>query len=234
MSSPAKPTRQQLDELDALLQRMLSLPVSQIEAELPAPPPPAVEPRPAMVMPPAPRPPMPAPPPPRRAAPPTGDHAWQVPLPANAGGASFAGWPVGIEALSASATSSVRPQPAPAPVPIGRLNVTTIPSPDEANRAREAPPAMARPRPDPAAAVPTVALQLPLPLPVAAPEPPLPFYLWPMATVDRSLGGTLAAFGLPGRWLGQGSGKILFGWAGLLMLAAAAVWGVMDYLGWSW
>src|SRR5436309_3247602 len=48
------PTRQQLDELDALLRRMLELPVNQIDEELaaaredarqprPVPPPPAVE-----------------------------------------------------------------------------------------------------------------------------------------------------------------------------------------------
>jgi len=35
MSSPTiNPTRQQLEELDALLQRMLSLPLNQLDAEL--------------------------------------------------------------------------------------------------------------------------------------------------------------------------------------------------------
>ena len=63
---------------------------------------------------------------------------------------------------------------------------------------------------------------------------PLPFYLWPLGLLDSTMGGIMAGFGPPGRWLGQGSGKILIGWAGMLMMAAAAVWGVMDYLGWSW
>ena len=39
-TSAANPTRQQLDELDALLQRMLSLPVNQLDGDLSAPPPP--------------------------------------------------------------------------------------------------------------------------------------------------------------------------------------------------
>jgi hypothetical protein len=43
-SGPVHPTRQQLDELDALLQRMLDLPVNQLED---VPPPPETEPEPA-------------------------------------------------------------------------------------------------------------------------------------------------------------------------------------------
>src|SRR5579871_4278879 len=111
MSSPnPKPTRQQLEELDALLQRMLSLPVNQLESELAghpavasamaAPSPmmsPAMGPAPSVM----PRPPMPqapvASPPPqyRRAEPPRGENAWQVPLPPSAGGASIGVWPMG-------------------------------------------------------------------------------------------------------------------------------------------
>ena len=43
MSTPAseQPTRQQLDDLDALLQRMLALPVSPVEGEPPRTVPPA-------------------------------------------------------------------------------------------------------------------------------------------------------------------------------------------------
>src|SRR5919199_1380641 len=51
-SAPVHPTRQQLDELDALLQRMLDLPVNQLEEavgpdEVAAPPAPPAPPRPA-------------------------------------------------------------------------------------------------------------------------------------------------------------------------------------------
>jgi hypothetical protein len=80
---------------------------------------------------------------------------------------------------------------------------------------------------------PTVVMQAPPPLPMLA-QAPLPFHLWPLGLLDSSLGGMLATFGMPGRWLGQGSGKILIGWAGMMMLAIAAAWGVMDYMGWSW
>jgi hypothetical protein len=168
----------------------------------------------------------------RRAAPPTGEHAWHVPLPANAGGASFTGWPVGIEALTQNATSPVAARP---PV----LNLTPMPAPPAANHAHpapmsnHAPPPPLAPRPSPAM-VPTVVMQappMPLPIPSVA---PLPFYLWPLGALDSSLGGMLAAFGPPGRWLGLGGGKILVGWAGMMMIAVAAVWGVMDYMGWSW
>src|SRR5438874_8706130 len=52
--TPEHPTRQQLDELDALLQRMLALPVNPAEGEQarpvePAPPPPGNEPQPPPV-----------------------------------------------------------------------------------------------------------------------------------------------------------------------------------------
>src|SRR5713226_5364032 len=110
MSTPtANPTRQQLDELDALLQRMLSLPLNQLDADVSNPPPPPVRPAPPVgysttpaSMPPPPRPlapppprpvvvapPRPTPPPmPPRREPAPGDHTWNVPLPPTGGGAS--------------------------------------------------------------------------------------------------------------------------------------------------
>src|SRR5262245_45885318 len=234
MSVPAtKPTRQQLDELDALLQRMLTLPSNQSEANLPPPPPPESAPvmyAPPPAPPPAPRPVAPPPPPMRRAAPPSGEHAWQVPLPANTG-AAFSGWPVGIEALSANATTPIAPrQPALTVTPMPAPPMSAPPMPNHAHPAPPAPPAPTRPA---AAMIPTVVMQAPPPLPMPI-EAPLPLYLWPLGALDSSLGGTLAAFGPPGRWLGLGGGKILIGWAGMMMLAIAAVWGVMDYMGWSW
>ncbi len=114
-------------------------------------------------------------------------------------------------------------------MPVNRLNVTTVPSPDEMNRLRDMPP-MSR-APGEAYGVPLIPMPVPLP---SSMEQRLPFYLWPFGLVDRSLGGMLASFGLPGRWLGQGGGKILIGWAGLLMLGGAAAWGAMDYFGLSW
>src|SRR5205823_5224243 len=108
MSNPtANPTRQQLDELDALLQRMLSLPLNQLDAEMAPAPPPAppaappaaappapayvfssptvpASPRPAPAMRPAAPPPQarpparPAPALPRRTEVAPGDHSWNV------------------------------------------------------------------------------------------------------------------------------------------------------------
>jgi hypothetical protein len=115
-------------------------------------------------------------------------------------------------------------------MPVNRLNVTTVPSPDEANRLRDMAPVMAQPQGN-VYAGPMIQMPAPLQPPM---EQSLPFFLWPFGLIDRSVGDMMAAFGLPGRWFGQGGGKILVGWAGLLMLGGAAAWGVMDYLGLSW
>jgi hypothetical protein len=77
----------------------------------------------------------------------------------------------------------------------------------------------------------------PAPAPIRAASPraePIPFYLWPLAVIDWTIGKPFSAFGAPGRWVGSGGGKMLVGWVGLLLIAAAAVWGVVDYMGWSW
>ena len=217
MSTPVNPARQQLEDLDALLQRMLSLPLNQLEAEAPPAPPPTYAPTPRPV----------PPPPRRRAEPPASAHAWNVPLPPGGNAAAFNAWPAGIEALTSNATSTVTPRQLPEPAPPARLRVTTIPAPE----------------PAPAAPVQRLRVETPATIPIPPPAPtllampaeaPLPFYLWPMGVLDRSFGGAFAAFGAPGRWLGMGSGKVFFGWCGLLMIVAAAAVGVMDYLGLSW
>ncbi len=228
MSAPANPTRQQLEELDALLQRMLSLPLNQQEA-MPAPPlspaPPSIAPPPLM----PPRPAM-ASPPRRRVEPPSGDNAWNIPLPPTGTPPVVNGWPSGIESLNLTATSVIAPKPASAP---SRLRVASVASAPEATPMHEPPAATPRLRieaPPPM----TIPIPPPRPLPARPLEAPLPFYLWPLGLVDRTMGELMAAFGPPGRWLGQGSGKIFFGWCGLALMTAAAVWGVMDYMGWSW
>lgn len=192
-------------------------------------------------------PPTPPPPPPtiRRAAPPNGSHVWNVPLPANAGGAAFTPWPSGIESLTATATSPITSKPAAPPqqppvpmappippVPNGKLNVTTIPAPPARSPMPNS--AVSSPSANGVATNPASPNALVDPLTFSVVEPGLPFYLWPFGLVDRSCGAVLSAFGPPGRWLGQGGGKVLIGWLGLLMMAGAAAWGVMDYLGMSW
>jgi hypothetical protein len=327
MSTPTtRPTRQQLDELDALLQRMLSLPGSTPEPEYPPPPaqassvpasagvtsavgvsppslpaatppvvnqplvtavpsngvatgpaspqfgpsalpttaaptpPQAPNATPIMVMPPPPPPPPPPrlmdpamsasggpvpagaganpsgamqPPPTRKAAPPSGTHLWNVPLPANSGGASFPTWPAGIESLTAAAASPIAHAvpPPQSPASPGKLTVTPMVAPQPHAGVSHVPhaPSMNGNAPSVTTSPPTFA-----PLPVYRAESPLPFYLWPLGFIDQVCGSMMSAFGPPGRWLGQGSGKVLVGWAGLLMIVGAAAWGVMDYFGMSW
>lgn len=213
MSTPiSNPTRQQLEELDSLLQRMLTLPGTAesdplppaVAARMPAAPPP---------MPAAP-PVAPAPPPRRRAEPPSGENAWNVPLPTNSGPPVLNTWPAGVESLTSAAASNVQPRPLPPAPPAPRMRATaSAPVADPPQRFRL----------DPA----------PPPTPVSM-EAPLPFYLWPMGAIDRMLGSLFLPLGAPGRWLGCGSGKIVFGWCGLAMITAAVVWGIVDYLGWTW
>ena len=255
MSTPTvNPTRQQLDELDALLQRMLSLPLNQLDGDLgtvPPPPPPPVRPplppvgystnpaplpqtQPSRPMAPPPRPvasaPRPAPPPmPPRKEPSPGDHTWNVPLPPSGGVSVYGTWPMGIEAIAPSSRPVVPP-----PAPPSNLRVTTIPSPDETNEAREAVPPLDRFRME------APAPYVPVPPPPAATRPvpppsePVPALLWPLAAIDWTVGKPLSIFGAPGRWLGQGGGKTLVGWGGMFLLAAAVIWGVVDYMGWAW
>ena len=247
----SSPTRQQLEELDALLQRMLSLPVNQSHpqpAPMPPPPPapPVAAPPPAAATytftspppgrPVAPRPavpPRPVPAMPRRhieVAP--GDNSWNVPLPA-AGVSVYGQWPGGVDPLTAAARTALAPPPAPAPAPPGTLRVATIPSPDEQNRSRDNPPPMQRLRQESMMnemAAPNSAVY-----PQAAQTPRLPVQLWPVVALDWTLGKALGLLlGPPGRWLGQGSGKFVVGWCGVLMLCGAIAWGVVDYFGLSW
>ncbi len=172
------------------------------------------------------------PPPLRRAVPPSGTHLWNVPLPANAGGAAFSVWPSGIESLTSSATSTITPKPSPSPPMNHKLNVPETPASAKNGTAsssdRSAPPSNGV-NPNPI----TTRIVVD-PGPASVVEQGLPFYLWPFGLVDRMCGGILSAFGPPGRWLGQGGGKMLIGWAGMLMLAGAVVWGVMDYFGLYW
>jgi hypothetical protein len=253
MSSPTvSPTRQQLEELDTLLQRMLSLPVNSMETETtPIPPPPVPPvapppvaaysfPAPAVARPAAPRPvalrpaapARPAPALPRRSVEVSpGDHSWNVPLAATPPGVSVYGqWPGGTDPLSAAARPVLPPPapPAPSSSPAATMRVATIPSPDEQNHSRGTPPPMQRLRVEPGVAE----------APAAQTHPdsaPIPVHLWPLAALDWTLGKSLGlVFGKPGRWFGQGSGKVVIGWCGVLMLCGAIAWGCVDYFGLSW
>lgn len=218
--SPNDLTRQQLDELDALLQRMLALPLNPPDgtptaatpAPLPLPPDMVPGARNWRVDPPAPAP-VPAP---------------HVPL--------------------APEAHSPRPEPAPAPwVPPEpeRLAapVSRVPPPEPEPAAPPAPkvvplaPEKKKPAapPRPAAAAP---LPLPLPIPTPAPTPPavpapaaapappgppVPVALWPFVVLNWTTDRLLGLFGPPGWFLRGTFGKYLIGLTGIgLLLYTAA------------
>lgn len=201
--SPNDLTRQQLDELDALLQRMLSLPVAPPDpfappAAVPVPPlpDPAVTPAPAVALsvfapPPAPvlpfpaRDPAPPPAPPvsRRADPPAppppGPHLYAAPV---------------MEIPRPPEPPAWKQPPAPAPLPMPTREVAEAPV---------APPN----RPTD-----------PTPLP-PAPEPETGgVLLAPLVLFNRGVNGALGLFGLPGRILRSGFVKNVLGFAGLGLL----------------
>jgi hypothetical protein len=218
MSTTAVPNnsmRQQLDELDSLLQRMLALPINQLD-ETPAPPAPP-PPRPA-----APQPQVAfVPPPPRAAA----GQGWQppamvllgdpgpVPQPAVATPPAVErGWSIN---LNPQFGSSVLAPPAPAAPPPAAMRVDAAP---------QAEPAFAPPQP------------IPEPMSRYRPRrdvPPSPL-LAPLVAFNQLFDAIAGLFGPPGRWLCGPVGRGLMGTAGVLMLLGGIAWGVAEYHGWSW
>lgn len=87
--------------------------------------------------------------------------------------------------------------------------------------------------------------------PAAAPEPPrspvapaepmvddaamaTAFWLWPLVWSNQLFDHCANRLGLVGRWLRRPSGRGLLGWAGLLLLTAAAVLFIIDWIRWHW
>jgi len=206
---PAHPTRQQLDELDALLQRMLepdSAPAPPVE-EPPAPPPgPAVSYR---VIQPAAEEPAPA------AEKPEGEEwvplrsAWQ-PSP-HTWGPLAESWQ---QAQASRGAAPAPPEPQPEPTP----------------QAPEAapPPPIIRP-------VSGFVQRLPEPSrSEALAEPPVPRWLRPLVWCNRGFDALTAPLGGAGRWLRGRRGRTVLGAVGLLCLAAAVARAVADGIGWTW
>jgi hypothetical protein len=183
-------TRQQLDELDALLQRMLSLPVNPPEAASPNPPAPAANryneiQGPAFAA--APRlapPPMPAAELPRP----------RLPEPA----------PLPVPAA--------RPPVAQVPAPEPTLPIT------DWNAVTTTPPADRRAAPLPFASAAAYAMPAVAPVPPPRGES-VPAALWPLVAVNWSVDTLLGFFGPPGRFLRSALGKNLLGLIGIALLA---------------
>jgi hypothetical protein len=215
MSSPQPPhpTRQQLDELDALLRHMLDAPEdapAAPPAEVPAPPPgPAVSYR--VIQQASPAPPAPAP-----GATPEEDEQW-VPL-RSAWQPSAQTW--GPLAESWQQAQSGRGAP---PAPAAPEPASPPPEPEAA-----APPPIIRP---------VSGFVQRAPEPIRSEElaaPPEPRWLLPLVWCNRGFDALTAPLGAPGRWLRGRVGRNVLGAVGLLCLAAAVARAVADGIGWTW
>jgi len=203
-------TKQQLAELDALLERMLALPVHHLsDKELSA--------RPA------------APPPPPEPAPPAADveHADEPPptpsltfLPIASPGQAeaLASAPEYVEVAAGDATPASLQQ---------ALEDWQFPSP-----------AAAAFRDIPTTAATTDDAETPGPSTMPAADSqadePTPWPARPALWCNQAFDAVAGCLGAPGRWLQGNAGRTLLGVTGLLLLAAAAAWAVLDWVGLSW
>jgi hypothetical protein len=211
---PIHPTRQQLDELEALMQRMLELPVGVLpgeESEAPVEPAgrrssadePALdlaalsagwEIAEALTVPAAIQ-----PPPPSTAAP-----SAELPTPSA---------PVAEPADSPEAEGPSEMVP---------RSITVVESPAADGRSA------ARVSTSPArwlpAEQPTVDLSL----------PPPPWYLRPLVRCNRCFDAATRRLGPAGDWLRGSAGRTTLGWTGLILLTGSIAWAILDWLGWTW
>jgi hypothetical protein len=216
--SPNDLTRQQLDELDTLLQRMLALPINGSEAA----PPPAPDPVAAVpnwrVDPPAPAPipvqqfvapPLPVEPPRVRVPEPE--------PPAAAAPFDFTPTPPAVTVRAPQVR--VRPEPPPAPVPV-------VPPPEPAapvvERKPTPPPKVVAKKPEVVAAPAPVKPVVNTSGSAAEPRPPVPVMLWPFVALNWAVDSVLGLCGPPGWVLRSGFGKNLLGLVGIGLLAYTA------------
>jgi len=211
------PTRQMLDELDALMERMLALPVNDLEEPLPAPPPPL----PALSATLTEAPPEPATEPEPRPRPPEPRQSGKVL----------------VGRLSPSYTAPDEPAPPPAERP-----AFSYATPED----EEAIPSLPdRPLWEPAAPPSSPPSENKLP-PLIVPKTPPPakqyprrrslfgWCLQPLVWINVGYDRSTGWLGVPGRWLRSNGGRMMLGYVGLGMLCLAAAWLLRDWLGWSW
>jgi len=187
-------TRQQLDELDDLLQRMLNLPLTGTE-----PPPAPTGPTwryDAPAAPPAPTPHLAAPPEPPRAP-------------------VYAAPP-----LVAPPPPVVRPEPITSPLPLIPPPEPTTPIIERKPTPPSRPAPKPVPKPPPVAAAPPP--PAPVPQVVYDPPPPLPVLLWPLAVLNWVFDRLAGLLGPPGWLLRSGLGKNVLGLAGIGLLVYTA------------
>jgi hypothetical protein len=191
---PIHPTRQQLDELEALMQRMLALPVNQLDA---APAPEAAL---------------------STLAP--------IDMPPE--------WDSGDSAVLSSEAARQAQAQATARAPVGgsELQAESRDEPkdfsDSAHREAENADApatkiiIARPTPG----------ERPWTLPASARRVsgPVRLLMWTNRAFDRCA----VRLGPPGRWLRGPHGRAWIGWSGIALLATAAAWAGLEWMGWTW
>ncbi|MFO0809506.1 MAG: hypothetical protein U0746_12845 [Gemmataceae bacterium] len=224
---PNNSMRQQLDELDSLLQRMLSLPINQLDENQPAASPRAAAPvaaAPQVTF---------VPPPPKPTAQPA--EGWRPPAmvlladsgpvqPPAAPESSFdRSWSINLNPQFGS--SVLGPAPAPAPVAPARPTAP-VPAPTPSSLHIE-------PIPQP-----VVRASVPIPEPVTAytprrDEPPPPL-LAPLVAFNQLFDAIVGLFGPLGRCVCGPVGRNILGMAGVLMFLGGIAWGLMEYNGWSW
>jgi hypothetical protein len=107
---------------------------------------------------------------------------------------------------------------APTPAPDPSAEATPAPWSEPPPVRREVAPRQPRPEPPPA----------------SADEPPVPLLLRPLVQVNDAFDLCTVCLGPLGRWLRGRGGRALLGVVGLLLLAAAVAWGVLDWMGVTW
>jgi hypothetical protein len=230
--------RQQLDELDALLQRMLTLPINQTddgagEPTAPAPryagtapvaadssptPVPVVGRRPQMVLLDG-----SAPVTPPQSPPAAWDPHWNINLNPQQG-SSILG--PRSPAANDPRLASQRLQPEAGP-PIWRAETVAFA------------PAESEPTPQPPLSAPPAASLAPIqryapsiPSTHSPIEEPTPMPLLPLVALNRTFDAVMLCLGPVGQWFCTSTGRNLLGYAGLALLFGSAAWGAAGWFGW--
>jgi hypothetical protein len=59
-------------------------------------------------------------------------------------------------------------------------------------------------------------------------------WVWPLVVLNRAVDRCLNRLGRPGRWCQGTLGRACLGFLGLLLLVGALLWGILDWIQWTW
>lgn len=222
-------TRQMLDELDALMDRMLALPVNDMDDPVPTPREivriPTVAATLTVVEPPT---------DPTEAEEPSSEPP--VPLLRE----SFPRYSINVPGVTAEPENDLPLLDPPAFQP-PHFEVPEFESADL--QQLEPPPATADPDPFPeeviASTVTNFAFAKPNPVPIVAPwraprRTLFGIFFLPLVLFNQAFDKATLILGPPGRWLRSARGRHLLGLTGLSLAVAAGLWLMKDWLGWTW